>query len=137
MREHYCTWKVVLAALTAVASYGDTQPFSTISVTNSPMLPAIQAGRPNGTYTLSGVESVNVYNGHVSIAIPILTVGGRGSSGYTMKALVSPAAWQADTEVDVDPNYNPSPVYFYHTLIRRESWNPYRAGYGQIGRAHV
>src|SRR5215813_6535782 len=46
----------------------------------------LQPGSPAGSYALSGLDTINLYNGSNSITIPLLKIGGRGESGYTMVA---------------------------------------------------
>jgi RHS repeat-associated protein len=41
-------------------------------------------GAPSGSYPLSGFENVNLYNGHLNFHLPLLSVDGRGESGYTI-----------------------------------------------------
>jgi RHS repeat-associated protein len=47
---------------------------------------ALEPGSPEGAYTLSGLDTVNLYNGSPNITIPLLKIGGRGEAGYTMVA---------------------------------------------------
>ncbi|HYV24763.1 MAG TPA: RHS repeat-associated core domain-containing protein [Pyrinomonadaceae bacterium] len=41
-------------------------------------------GSPSGSYALSDLDTVNLYNGNLSFHLPLLAVGGRGDAGYTM-----------------------------------------------------
>lgn len=50
---------------------------------------AITPGAPAGSYRLSGFENVNLYNGQMSFALPLLQIGGRGRVGYTMTLPIS------------------------------------------------
>jgi hypothetical protein len=45
---------------------------------------ALSPGSPAGSYSLSGFESVNLYDGGLSFALPLYRVGGRGAAGYTV-----------------------------------------------------
>jgi YD repeat-containing protein len=45
---------------------------------------AEQPGAPVGSYPLSGFDNVNLFNGHLNFHLPLLHIGGRGSTGYTM-----------------------------------------------------
>lgn len=56
-------------------------------------------GSPAGAYSLGDFEEINLYNGHLNIAIPLLSIGGRGKAGYTMKASVSSPQWV--TQIDI------------------------------------
>lgn len=44
----------------------------------------VEQGGVAGSYPLSGFESVNLFNGNLNVAFPLLKVGGRGTAGYTM-----------------------------------------------------
>ena len=51
--------------------------------------PAIAPGAPIGVQQITELETINLYNGQLSTAIPLLTVGGRGEASYTMYARVT------------------------------------------------
>ena len=55
--------------------------------------PAIAPGAPMGVEAISNLERINLYNGQLSVSIPLLTVGGRGEAGYTIEAPVGTAPW--------------------------------------------
>jgi len=44
----------------------------------------LEQGAPAGSYQLSGFETINPYNGNLSVALPLMRVGGRGSAGHTI-----------------------------------------------------
>lgn len=57
-------------------------------------------GAPSGSYKLSDVDSVNLFNGRVNIQIPLVNVAARGSVGGPTSLVVnSPARWQVHTVV--------------------------------------
>ena len=45
---------------------------------------AAAPGSPAGSYGLSGLDTVNLFNGHLNFALPLRVIGGRGESGYSM-----------------------------------------------------
>lgn len=45
---------------------------------------AVAPGAPAGAYSLSDIERVNLASGNLSVALPLLRIGGRGTAGYTM-----------------------------------------------------
>jgi RHS repeat-associated protein len=49
----------------------------------------LQPGSPAGSYSLSGFDTVNPYNGNLNFSLPLLHVGGRGGDGYTIQQLFS------------------------------------------------
>src|SRR5215212_2671192 len=42
----------------------------------------IAPGAPSGSYSLSGFDNVNLFNGRMNFQLPLLSVGGRGGVGY-------------------------------------------------------
>lgn len=101
----------------------------TTGVTDNPSPPPLAPGRPAGVYSINDIEAMNVYNGRLSVSIPLLTVGGRGRTGYTIRLLVTPTPWRAETEVVTSPNYSASPVYNWNTSILAQ-WDRLPVGYG-------
>lgn len=47
--------------------------------------PSQLLGNPASSYALSGIEHLNYYTGSLNVAIPILTIGGRGTVATTIK----------------------------------------------------
>ncbi len=45
---------------------------------------ALSPGSPAGSYSLSGFDNVNLFNGNLSFRLPLLSVGGRGSLQYPL-----------------------------------------------------
>jgi RHS repeat-associated protein len=43
---------------------------------------ALSPGSPTGSYGLSGFESVNLFNGNLNFALPLLGIGGRGGASH-------------------------------------------------------
>jgi RHS repeat-associated protein len=73
-------------------------------------------GSPLGSYSLSDIDTVNLFNGHVSIKIPLLNVSGRGDakSGAFFTSN-SPAQWHVRQDVDSSgfPLYYAEPATSY------------------------
>ncbi len=69
----------LLMAVTAGAATAQTQ-----KVTDGSTPSALTPGAPAGSYSLSGFETVNPYNGGLNFSLPLLTVGGRGGAGYAV-----------------------------------------------------
>ena len=55
-------------------------------------------GAPAGSYALSGFENVNLYNGNLNFHLPLLSVDGRGESGYTITLPIE-AKWVAEGQI--------------------------------------
>ena len=61
---------------------GQTPSWSaTTGTTPASMAP----GAPAGSYSLSGFESINLFNRRLNFDLPLLHVGGRGAAGYTVQ----------------------------------------------------
>ncbi len=69
-------------------------------------------GSPNGSYAVSGFESINPFSGKPNFSLPLLKVGGRGSAGYSMNLTIQ-KNWTIQHEVN-DPNtYLPSSEQYF------------------------
>ncbi|HEV2763481.1 MAG TPA: hypothetical protein VGV38_10935, partial [Pyrinomonadaceae bacterium] len=83
----------------------------------------LSPGTPAGSYALSGMESVNLFNGSLSFRLPLLKVGGRGSAGFTVTLPIE-QKWQVRTAGEAPPGgqtpASPSPNW----------WEGIEPGYG-------
>jgi len=71
---------------------------------------ALAPGSPVGSYKLSDIDTVNLFNGHVNVRMPVLTAQGRGGAkGQITFNWESPASFHIRT--DVDPN-NGAPLNY-------------------------
>lgn len=68
-------------------------------------------GAPEGSYALSGFESVNLYNGGVSISFPLHPIGGRGGAGYSAQVPLD-GKWMV-TKYEWYDEVNNVPVTWY------------------------
>ena len=48
------------------------------SIADGATPPAVAPGAPVGAIAPSGLERINLYNGHLSAVVPLVSVGGRG-----------------------------------------------------------
>src|SRR5713101_1406865 len=65
---------------------------------------ASKAGQSTAsTYAMDKIETVNLANGNMSVHIPLVTIGGRGSAGYTLALSYNSKLWSA--QHDQDPGY--------------------------------
>lgn len=88
---------LLLSSQLAKAQYGGTP------LAQSP-------GSPAGSYPLSDIDTVNLFNGRVSVRLPVLTAQGRGGAGGQITFnWSSPANYHIRT--DIDPN-NGSPLNY-------------------------
>lgn len=84
---HYLSLKKVrfLIALTTLLLFhvsASAQTFTSVTDGSTPS--ALTPGAPAGSYALSGFENVNLFNGNVNFALPLVHVGGRGGTDFTM-----------------------------------------------------
>jgi RHS repeat-associated protein len=96
-------------------------------------------GRPAGSFPLSGFESVNLFGGNLSFALPLLRVEGRGEAGFTMHLAVErrwslrltnprkqhgePDRYAAEWDWGVKPGYSPGTLY-QRSATQRVSVDP-------------
>jgi len=86
-------------------------------------------GSPTGSYAVSDFEVINPYNGHVSLAFPLLKVGGRGAAGYSMTLPID-QTWTARqfTVAYQCMNGNcPGPATYYNATLNW--WTGLRPGF--------
>jgi len=93
----------------------------------------LSPGAPAGSYSLSGFESVNPYNGNLNFHLPLAGSKGRGALGMVSQLEIDEKRWNIKHSQVNDPNtglpidiYNPTPNW----------WSP-KPGYGPgvlIGR---
>jgi RHS repeat-associated protein len=77
----------------------------------------IAPGAPAGSYALSDLESINLFNGNLSFHLPLLQVGGRGEARHTIALAITEQRWGTK-------------VVENGTVVPRFNWRPRRAGYG-------
>src|SRR5947199_482155 len=116
---------LMLAAGGALAQSANPASSTTSAMTPSGMSP----GSPAGAYALSGFDNVNLFNGNFNFRLPLLTVGGRGSAGYTMTLAASTKKWQVKTDPGQDTNGAGGPITDQFTPQWKQ-WNTMQVGYG-------
>src|SRR5271165_3812728 len=122
---------------------------------------AIAPGSPDGTMVLSAHETVSLYSGALSFAVPLYRVGGRGGAGYTMMLPLG-TRWHIENHPNSPPmpnNYLPiGATYPYDNVwptkstvnryspgkvLRRDSIDPtitpsvYNCGNGNVQEANT
>src|SRR5215216_1176527 len=66
----------------------------------------LKPGAPAGSYSLTGFENVNLYNGNLNVSLPLLSVGGRGSAGYTATLAIE-QKWRVEQFAEPFPGQQP------------------------------
>ena len=87
----------------------------------------IAPGNPRDVYSLNGFESVDVYRGKVHLAVPLMTIGSRGTPAYTMTAPVEDSSWSFQVSAGASYGGDGSPQFTpYSTAVL---WNAGSSGY--------
>ena len=83
----------------------------------------LSPGAPAGSYSLTGFESVNLYNGTLNASLPLLQVRGRGEASYSI-ALAIEQKWRVERLAEPFPGQPPiyTPVGTW--------WGELKPGYG-------
>jgi hypothetical protein len=111
---------ICLAGLVLLLSAGRVVA-QTTSATDGSTPTGLQRGAPTGSYSLSGFEDVNLFNGNLGVHLPILGIGGRGGARTTMMLPFNIKKWRVE-RYDNDG----SPIY-YPTA---DWWTGMEVGYG-------
>jgi hypothetical protein len=75
---------ICLALCLGTGSLAQTPPAPVTSGPADAATPAaLEPGAPAGSYSLAGFEHINRFNGHLSISLPLVNIGGRGNAGFT------------------------------------------------------
>ena len=68
---------VVLLALSLVVQ-------SVQAAGSASSLPGQEPGTPVGSFQISGLDTVNLFNGHLNFRLPLLEIGGRGQAAFSL-----------------------------------------------------
>ena len=82
---------------------------------------ALSPGAPSGSHALSGIDNVNLFNGNLNLQLSLLSIGGRGEAGYTVKLPIE-RKWRVGHFVDA---YSQD-----HYYPDQNWWNDGEPGYG-------
>jgi RHS repeat-associated protein len=75
-------WSAIFASLQTNAGAQNT------SLTDGQTPPGMKPGAPAGSYLLSGLDTVNLFNGNLNFSLPLLQVGGRGEAQHMIKLML-------------------------------------------------
>ena len=82
---------------------------------------ALTPGAPAGSYPLSDLDNMNLYNGTINFTLPLFGIGGRGGAGYTITHTIE-QHWRVDHVTLTDGRQLNIPVY--------NPWTPINPDYG-------
>lgn len=105
----------LMCLLAACAAGVQAQTVTTLEGNETPG--ALKPGSPIGSYGLSNIESINLYNGNLSANLPLLQVGGRGDASYTITQLLTRPKATASHNL----------VIYWSGSTQRQTWNSYPA----------
>lgn len=84
IRVQSLRWFVALFSVACTMGLLTSSLKAQTSVTDGRTPSGMAPGAPAGSYALSGLDDINLFNGNLNFNIPLITIGGRGSAGYTM-----------------------------------------------------
>ena len=97
---------------------------------------ALQPGTPAGSYPLSNLDNINPYNGSLNFRLPLMSIGGRGTTGYTMTLPIE-QKWRIDVTSIYLYVYEdgggpplPDPQVTTHYFPTANWWAGIKPGYG-------
>src|SRR5712691_2702663 len=89
-----------LPLLLALVLFATVASAQTTSTTDGTTPSGIAPGSPSGSYALSNLDNINLYNGNLNFALPLLQIGGRGAAGYEMTAPLNVKSWHVQKIYD-------------------------------------
>ncbi len=109
---------LVLGALLAVGYGGSSltaQQNYPRTVADGLTPPGVEGGAPAGSFPLSGFETVNEFNGNLNVALPLVSIGGRGEAGYTITLKIE-HSFSIQSEDTCEPGLGPCVSHDVQTL---------------------
>ena len=136
---------LLMAGLSLLMLPGDGYAQST-AATDGFTPEGLKTGAPAGSFQLSGFDNINYFNGNLNFSLPLLQIGGRGKSGYSIplrierKWLVKktpsiatyvhtpePSSWQG-----IDPGYGPGILIGRVTGLPGPNWTLAKKSYFSV-----
>jgi RHS repeat-associated protein len=115
--------QVLIALMLFVFSLGTANGQSLYPTDGSTPM-GLKPGSPAGSYSLSGFDNINLYNGNLNFRLPLLSIGGRGSAGHTIMLPIE-QHWQVETvKVQMDDYWQ---TFYYPS---NDWWEVKGPGYG-------
>src|SRR5689334_6732375 len=82
------TFVSIFILVSAVLANAQTSPVDGITPQG------IAPGSPSGSYSLSGFDSINPYNGNLDFHLPLLNINGRGDARTIMMLAINSKSWR-------------------------------------------
>lgn len=100
---------IVSAVLLLLVLSTHTSGQTTRSTTDKMTPSGITPGAPAGSYPLSGMESLNLYNGNLDLRLPLLSLDGRGSAVRSMMLSLNTKKWRVrESHTQTSDTYTPT-----------------------------
>lgn len=99
--------------------------------TDGPTPSGLAKGAPAGSYSLTGFENVNLYNGNLNFNLPLLKVGGRGAVQSSVQTTIDSSHWSVRKTMGSRGNvetYDPYNVGTHPPIVGGGSETPHRVG---------
>src|SRR5713226_5242179 len=119
-----CLFFVTALSLFSVSSSNAQN--STTGATDGSTPIGLSPGAPAGSYALNGFENVNLYNGHLNVHLPLVTIGGRGEAKVVSALSIDAQSWTVRHGETTNP-YTGDPIDVYTPVP--SPWVP-KPGYG-------
>lgn len=100
---------------------------TTTSSTDGSTPLGIAPGAPAGSYALSDIEVVNLFNGNVNLRLPLIQLNGRGGSGTTLMLAFNQQQWRVMHQRIVNLQTGDETHSYVPTT---NSWGGLQPGYG-------
>jgi RHS repeat-associated protein len=94
------------------------------SATDGKTPTGLAPGAPAGSYSLGGFDNVNLFNGNLNVALPLINVLGRGDSSYTVTLPIE-QRWRV-----VTGTFDLGDSVIYYSAPEANWWTGLRPGYG-------
>src|ERR1051325_10675749 len=88
-----CPGRLLFAAVLLLVSAHGASAQTTTNTTDKMTPSGIAAGAPAGSYQLSGMESINLFNGNLDFRLPLVSLGGRGSAQSPIILALNTKRW--------------------------------------------
>src|SRR6266478_8704545 len=81
----FCSMVIASCGLTlTLIAFAHIASAQTTSATDGNTPLGLSPGAAAGSYPLSALDQIGLFNGNLNFKLPIMQIGGRGAAGYTM-----------------------------------------------------
>jgi hypothetical protein len=101
---------------------------------------AYQGSTAVGSYPLSGLDSINYFNGNLDFNLPLMTLGGRGEASFTMLLTIGQPGWSIDVQrslITCDPAHCQYQYYYNPTTSATNFMLKAGLGPGRLQATHT